>query len=86
MITPSVETETVTQLISMQLAQYGPLPFQLLTVTPWPGKIGIRLSPDDHYCIVKATAFLDWMEQQRPSLDKLRTTLARKCRHQPRSH
>lgn len=79
-MTTSIDTETTTQFISMRLASYGNLPFQILSPTPYPDKIGIRLSPDDYYCIVQAAPFLSWLETKRPSLDKLRQTLETKRR------
>ena len=59
----TIETETAAQFISMKLSQYGRLPFQILSPTPYPGKIGIRLHPDEQYSIVDAVAFLDWLNQ-----------------------
>lgn len=84
----SLDTETAAQFVSMCLASYGNLPFQVLSPTPYPGKIGVRLHPDERYCIVDAVGFLAFLDQQRPSLDKLRGMLSRKRRqhaHQPLS-
>ena len=52
----TVEQETATQFISMFLASYD-LPFQILSPTPYPGKIGLRLDPEDQYCLVDAVRF-----------------------------
>ena len=40
----TIETETAAQFISMALSTYG-VPFQVLSPTPYPDKIGIRLHP-----------------------------------------
>lgn len=78
MRTPAtVETETATQFISMFLATYD-LPFQILSPTPYPGKIGIRLTPEEQYCLVDAVRFCDWVKQCRPSLGKLQDALNKK--------
>lgn len=75
----NIEQETATQFISMFLASYG-LPFQILSPTPYPGKIGLRLDPEDQYCLVDAVRFCDWVQQRRPSLDRLRDALDKKRR------
>lgn len=75
-----IDTETAAQFISMRLASYGNLPFQILSPTLHAGKIGVRLHPDEQYCIVDAVGFLAYLDQQRPSLDKLRDMLSRKRR------
>ena len=75
----TIETETAAQFISMALSTYG-VPFQVLSPTPYPDKIGIRLHPEEQYCIVHAEAFLAWMSTTRPSLDKLRATLDKKIK------
>ncbi|WP_288926357.1 hypothetical protein [uncultured Akkermansia sp.] len=79
-----IDTETAAQFVSMRLASYGNLPFQVLSPTPYPGKIGVRLHPDERYCIVDAVGFLAYLDQQRPSLDKLRDMLSRKRRQHAR--
>ena len=76
----SLDTETAAQFVSMRLSSYGNLPFQVLSPTPYPGKIGVRLHPNEQYCIVDAVGFLAFLDQQRPSLDKLRDILSRKRR------
>lgn len=75
-----IDTETAAQFVSMRLASYGNLPFQILSPTLHAGKIGVRLHPDEQYCIVDAVGFLAYLDQQRPSLDKLRDMLSRKRR------
>ncbi|WP_297577439.1 hypothetical protein [uncultured Akkermansia sp.] len=75
----TVEQETATQFISMFLASYD-LPFQILSPTPYPGKIGLRLDPEDQYCLVHAVSFLAWMNEKFPSLDRLRAALNKKRR------
>lgn len=80
----SIETETAAQFISMALSTYG-VPFQVLSPTPYPGKIGIRLHPDEPYCIVHAENFLAWMSSTRPTLEKLCSLLDKK-RKQNRYH
>ena len=75
----TIETETAAQFISMALSTYG-VPFPVLSPTPYPDKIGIRLHPEEQYCIVHAEAFLAWMSTTRPSLDKLRATLDKKIK------
>lgn len=77
--TATVEQETATQFISMFLASYG-LPFQILSPTPYPGKIGLRLDPEDQYCLVDAVRFCDWVRQRHPSLEQLRAALDKKRR------
>jgi len=77
MTSPTVEQETATQFISMFLASYD-LPFQILSPTPYPGKIGVRLNPEERYCLVDAVRFCDWIRQRRPSLDGLRAALDKK--------
>lgn len=81
-----IDTETAAQFISMRLASYGNLPFQVLSPTPYPGKIGVRLHPDERYCLVDAGGFLAYLDQQRPSLDKLRGMLSRKRRQHSQQH
>lgn len=49
-----IDTETAAQFVSMRLASYGNLPFQILSPTLHAGKIGVRLHPDEQYCIVDA--------------------------------
>ncbi|MCD8062074.1 MAG: hypothetical protein LUE13_07035 [Akkermansiaceae bacterium] len=44
-----------------------------------------RLHPDEQYSIVDAVAFLDWLNQCCPSLEKLRDALNKK-RQQNRQH
>lgn len=73
----TIETETATQIISMTLSTYG-VPFGILSPTPYPGKIGIRLHPDEPYCIVHAEAFLTWLSTTQPNLKKLRAALEKK--------
>lgn len=86
MMTPAeLDTETAARFISMRISQYGPLPFQLLSPTPYPGKIGIRLHPDDQYSIVNAVAFLDWLNRKNPSIEKLKSALNKKIK-QTRRH
>lgn len=85
-MTTSIDTETAAQFVSMSLASYGNLPFQVLSPTPYPGKIGVRLHPDEQYCIVDAEGFLAYLDQQRPSLDKLRNMLSRKRRQHSNHH
>lgn len=75
----TIETETATQYISMFLATYD-LPFQILSPTPYPGKIGLRLQPEDQYCIVDAVHFSSWVRDHKPSLSKIRATLERKIK------
>ena len=75
----TVEQETATQFISMFLASYD-LPFQILSPTPYPGKIGLRLDPEDQYCLVDAVRFWAWMNEKFPSLDRLRAALNKKRR------
>lgn len=77
MTTPTVEQETAAQFISMFLATYD-LPFQILSPTPYPGQIGIRLTPEEQYCLVDAVRFCDWVKQYRPSLGKLQDALNKK--------
>lgn len=86
MMPTSIDTETAAQFISMSLSSYGNLPFQILSPTPHPGKIGVRLHPDERYCIVDAVGFLDYLDQQRPSLDKLRDMLSLKRRQNIKRH
>lgn len=85
-MTAKIDTETAAQFVSMRLASYGNLPFQVLSPTPYPGKIGVRLHPDERYCIVDAVGFLAYLDQQRPSLDKLRDMLSRKRRQNTNQH
>lgn len=75
-----IDTETAAQFVSMRLASYGNLPFQILSPTLHAGKIGVRLHPDEQYCIVDAVGFLAYLDQKRPSLDRLRDMLSRKRR------
>lgn len=82
----SIDTETAAQFVSMRLASYGNLPFQVLSPTPYPGRIGVRLHPDERYCIVDAVGFLAYLDHQRPSLDKLRDMLSRKRRQNTTQH
>lgn len=82
----SIDTETAAQFVSMRLASYGNLPFQVLSPTPYPGRIGVRLHPDERYCIVDAVGFLAYLDRQRPSLDKLRDMLSRKRRQNTTQH
>lgn len=77
--TATVEQETATQFISMFLVSYG-LPFQILSPTPYPGKIGLRLDPEDQYCLVDAVRFCDWVRQRHPSMGQLRAALDKKRR------
>lgn len=74
----NMDTETAAQFISMKLSQYGRLDFQILNPTPQPGIIGIRLHPDEQYCLVHAVSFLAWMNEKFPSLDQLRDALNKK--------
>lgn len=80
MIPAFIDTETAAQFVSMHLASYGNLPFQILSPTPYPGKIGVRLHPDEQYCIVDAEGFLSYLDQKRPSLNKLRDILNKKIK------
>lgn len=82
----SIDTETAAQFVSMRLASYGNLPFQVLSPTPYPGRIGVRLHPDERYYIVDAVGFLAYLDRQRLSLDKLRDMLSRKRRQNTTQH
>lgn len=73
----TIEQETATQFVSMFLSTYD-LPFQILSPTPYPGKIGVRLHPDEPYCLVDAVRFSCWIKDSRPSLDKLQDALNKK--------
>lgn len=79
MTTPTVEQETATQFISMFLATYD-LPFQILSPTPYPGQIGIRLTPEEQYCLVDAVRFSCWIRDFRPSLAEIRTNFKKKIK------
>ena len=76
----NIDTETAAQFFSMKLSQYDRLDFQILNPTPQPGIIGIRLHPDEQYCLVHAVSFLAWMNEKFPSLDRLRAALNKKRR------
>ncbi len=76
----AMDEETAAQLISFELASFGNLPFQVLSPAPMPGKVGIRLHPDESYCMVDAVKFLGWLKRTRPSIDELYRALALKRR------
>ncbi len=75
-----MDVETAAQLISFELASFGNLPFQVLSPAPRPGKVGIRLHPDESYCMVDAVKFLGWLKQTHPTPEKIRAALHRKRR------
>lgn len=79
MTTPTVEQETATQFISMFLATYD-LPFQIVSPTPYPGKIGIRLTPDEQYCLVDAVRFSCWIRDFRPAPSEIRANFEKKIK------